>query len=281
MALSWEVGPPRGERRTARSAGNLHLVRRPSFCLASHGSTSHNVYGVIIGTDVTLSTPFEKRPYHHRDLRQALIRSALEILAEAGVAGLSRRAAARRASVSAMAPYRHFADKEALLAAVAEHGFRELAARLTAAATGAADPRAGLAAQGVAYVLFACKQPSLFKLMFGPMIEQKSGHPALDEAGSACFDALRRAVQVAKFFDGESDVGDVSLACWSLVHGLSALIVDGRLAEHEPGAAEAVATRLTRLLSESLTALGDKKSSGTRSNRKEHAPSEKEERLTG
>ena len=76
----------------------------------------------------TLSTPAAKRPYHHRDLRQALIRSALEILSEAGVAGLSLRAAARRAGASAMAPYRHFADKEALLAAVAEYGFRELAA---------------------------------------------------------------------------------------------------------------------------------------------------------
>src|SRR6516225_10440444 len=135
----------------------------------------------------TLSTPAERRPYHHRHLRQALIRSALEILSEAGVAGLSLRAAARRARVSAMAPYRHFADKEALLAAVAEHGFRELAARLTAAAATAVDPRAGLAALGVAYVLFACDQPSLLKLMFGLTIEKKSGHPVLGEAGSACF----------------------------------------------------------------------------------------------
>ena len=63
----------------------------------------------------TLSTPTEQRPYHHGDLGQALVRSALEILSEAGVAGLSLRAAARRAQVSAMAPYRHFADKEALL----------------------------------------------------------------------------------------------------------------------------------------------------------------------
>jgi len=216
----------------------------------------------------TLSTPLEKRPYHHGDLRQALVRSALEILSEAGVGGLSLRAAARRARVSAMAPYRYFADKEALLAAVAEYGFRELAARLTAAAATAADPRAGLAALGVAYVLFACDQPSLFKLMFGPMIEKKTGHPALDEAANACFNALRQAVEAAKFFDGDSDASDVSLACWSLVHGLSALIVDGKLAEHDIGSAEAVATRLTRLLSDSLAALGDRR---PQSNRKEHA----------
>jgi len=103
----------------------------------------------------TLSTPAEGRSYHHRDLPRALVRSALEILSEAGVAGLSLRAAARRAKVSAMAPYRHFADKEALLAAVAEYGFRQLTARFTAAVAGAPDPRPGPAALGVAYVLFA------------------------------------------------------------------------------------------------------------------------------
>ena len=219
----------------------------------------------------TLSTPTKQRPYHHGDLRQALVSSALEILSEAGVGGLSLRAAARRARVSAMAPYRHFADKEALLAAVAEYGFRELAARLTTATAAAADPRAGLAALGVAYVLFARQRPNLFKLMFGPMIEQKSGHPDLDEAGGACFNALRQAVAAAKFFAGDSDAGDVALACWSLVHGLSALIVDGRLTEHDCGPAEAVATRLTRLLSDSLAALGDKKPDGTQSNGDKHS----------
>ena len=207
----------------------------------------------------TLSTPTEQRTYHHGDLRYALVRSALEILSEAGVAGLSLRAAARRAQVSAMAPYRHFADNEALLAAVAEYGFRELAGRLTAATGAAPDPRTGLGALGVAYVLFAREQPSLFKLMFGPTIAEKSEHPALDEAGSACFNTLRQAVEAVKFFDSASDADDVSLACWSLVHGLSALLVDGRLAEHDLGPAEAVATRLTRLLSDSLAALGDKK----------------------
>jgi len=223
-----------------------------------------------MGSMFTLSTPAEKRRYHHPDLGHALIRSALEILAESGVAGLSLRAAARRARVSAMAPYRHFEDKEALLAAVAEYGFRELAARLTAAAAAAADPRAGLAALGVAYVLFARDQPSLFKLMFGPTIENKSAHPALDDAGCTCFNALRQAVVAARFFEGDSDAGDVALACWSLVHGLSALIVDGRLAEYDSGPAEAVATRLTRLLSDSLAALGDKKPGGTGSNPQQH-----------
>jgi AcrR family transcriptional regulator len=204
----------------------------------------------------TLSTPSEERSYHHGDLRRALVFSALEILSEGGVAGLSLRAAARRAKVSAMAPYRHFADKEALLAAVAEHGFRQLTARFTAAAAAAPDSRAALSALGVAYVVFARDEPSLFKLMFGPAIEKKSAHPALDDAGCACFDALRRAVGAARFFDGDADLQSVSLACWSLVHGLASLIVDGRLAQEDSGSAEAVAARLTRLMSNALAALG-------------------------
>ena len=208
----------------------------------------------------TLSTPDEGRSYHHRDLPQALARSALEILSEAGAAGLSLRAAARRANVSAMAPYRHFADKEALLAAVAEYGFRQLTARITAAVAGAADPRAGLAALGVAYVLFARDEPSLFKLMFGPAIETKSAHPGLDKAGWSCFNALRQAVEAAGFSDQPADLDDVSLACWSLVHGLSALIVDGSLADKDSGPAEALATRLTRLLTDALAALGETRS---------------------
>jgi AcrR family transcriptional regulator len=218
----------------------------------------------------TLSTRVGKLPYHHRDLPRTLIRSALAILAESGVAGLSLRAAARRARVSAMAPYRHFADKEALLAAVAEYGFRELAAGLTAATATAADPRAGLAALGVAYVRFARDHPSLFKLMFGPAIINKSAHPALDEAGNACFNALRQAVERARFFEGDLAAHDVALACWSLVHGLSALIVDGRLAADDIGPADAIATRLTRLLNDGLAALGEKKL-GPRSNHQNNA----------
>ena len=205
----------------------------------------------------TLSTPSDVRSYHHGDLRRALVSSALQILSEGGVAGLSLRAAARRAKVSAMAPYRHFADKEALLAAVAEHGFRQLTARFTAAAAAAPGPRAALAALGVAYVVFARDEPNLFKLMFGPAIETKSAHPGLDEAGCTCFNALRQAVETARILDGDANTEDVSLACWSLVHGLASLIVDGRLADKDTGPTEAIATRLTGLLGDSLGALGE------------------------
>jgi AcrR family transcriptional regulator len=177
------------------------------------------------------------------------------MLSETGVAELSLRAVARRAMVSAMAPYRHFADKEALLAAVAEHGFRELTARLAAAAA-TADPRARLMAQGVAYVLFARDEQSLFKLMFGPAIAQKkSTYPGLTEAADEAFGALRRAVEAVGFFGGSRSLEDASLACWSLVHGLSTLIVDCRLVGHDDDV-EAVAARVTRLLVDGFAALG-------------------------
>jgi hypothetical protein len=108
------------------------------------------------------------------------------------------------------------------------------------------------------------------------MIEKKTGHPALDEAGNTCFNVLRQAVEAAKFSDGDFDASDVSLACWSLVHGLSALIVDGRLAEYDSGPAEEVATRLTGLLSDSLAALGDRKPGRTRSKRSLRKRSERQ-----
>src|SRR6516225_1044702 len=217
-----------------------------------------------------LSIPPQQRSYHHGDLRQGWFVPHLKFCRRPASAG-SRCGPQRGApGCRQWPPYRHFADKEALLAAVAEYGFRELAARLTAATAMAADPRAGLAALGVAYVLFACDQPSLFKLMFGPTVENKSAHPALDDAGCTCFNALQQAVEAARFFEGDPDAGDVALASWSLVHGLSALIVDGRLAEYDSGPTEAVATRLTRLLSDSLAALGDKKPGSTGSNRQKH-----------
>ncbi len=96
--------------------------------------------------------------------------------------------------------------------------------------------------------------------MFGPAIERKSAHPALDEAGGTCFNALRQAVAAAGFFDSDLDFQSVSLACWSLVHGLASLIADGRLLQGDAGSVEAIATPLTQLLTDSLAALGEKRS---------------------
>ena len=188
-----------------------------------------------------MSTSRARPGYHHGNLREALVEAALELLHEGGAEALSLRAAARRAGVSAMAPYRHFADKEALLAAVAAHGFTLLAARLAEADT-APDPVDALVAQGVAYVRFACEDPDRFRLMFGAA--QPAGHPDLRAAGGTGYAILAR--RVATLAD-ESRRDDLTLACWSLVHGLASLLVDGQV----PGcglASEAMAERVTRLL---------------------------------
>src|SRR6201997_2674796 len=106
-----------------------------------------------------------KAPYHHGDLRSALVRAAMELLEEGGEAELSLRAVARRAGVSPAAPYRHYADREALVSAVAAVGYRELAERLGAAHP-APSTRDQLADVAVAYVRFALDRPALFRIMF-------------------------------------------------------------------------------------------------------------------
>jgi AcrR family transcriptional regulator len=168
------------------------------------------------------------RPYHHKDLAAALVRAALELLQEVEVSALSLRMVARRAGVSPMAPYRHYADKDALLAAVAEHGFRQLERRLLAADQ-VASGEDRLIAQGLAYVHFAQDERALFKLMFGPLIGPLEKHPALREASNAAFAVLKEGVASERPQMDAHERQVHALARWSLAHGLASLIVDGRM----------------------------------------------------
>lgn len=150
--------------------------------------------------------------------------AALAML-ESGTGELSLRAVARTAGVSAMAPYRHFADKSALLAAVAECGFAALHDAL-ATADRAVEPRAALLAQGLAYVAFARARPDLFRLMFGDRL----GPAKSTGRDRRAYDVLAR--RVAELAPNEVDTA--ALACWSIVHGLATLTLDGRLAALGP-----------------------------------------------
>lgn len=170
------------------------------------------------------------KSYHHGDLAGQLIKIGLDLLREVGPADLSLRAVARRAGVSAMAPYRHFADKDALLAGIAGHGFDLFAKCLTNAAARAATPAAGLRDQGCAYVGFAIAEPALFRLMFGPMISSDPAQASLARAGAPSFIALERAVQAAHPTADDAARHIRILACWSVAHGLACLIVDGKIA---------------------------------------------------
>src|ERR1700751_1229668 len=127
-----------------------------------------------------------KATYHHGDLPAALVRAALDPLDESGQTELSLRAVARRAGVSPAAPYRHYADREALTSAVAAVGYRELAARLTAADPCPSTPE-HLASVAVAYVQFALERPALFRIMFGEPCDRDNDERAAATAAVALY----------------------------------------------------------------------------------------------
>lgn len=166
--------------------------------------------------------------YHHGDLRAACLRAARELLEEDGSAGLSLRAVARRAGVSATAPYRHYADRDALVSAVAAQGYRELAEYLAAAHPSPTTPDE-LAAVAIAYVRFALERPALFRVMFAEPCDPDSEERVA--ATAAISEYLRGVVRGA--FPG-ADTESLSTTVWALVHGLAFLHLDGKLDTSTP-----------------------------------------------
>ena len=176
-------------------------------------------------------------PYHHGNLRAALIRAADELLAEQGLEGFSLRAAARRAGVSPAAPAHHFGDTAGLLSEVATLGFEELARLLHVA--GALTPVQKLRAQGVGYVRFALSHPGRFQLMFRKD-RVSSDHAALQEAGARARgeleDTIRALHGIAPGRPLHADARSELLAAWALVHGFAHLALDGKLSHMHDGA---------------------------------------------
>jgi AcrR family transcriptional regulator len=169
--------------------------------------------------------------YHHGDLRDALVASARAILEREGLDALSLRETARRAGVSQAAPYHHFADKQALLAAVAAKGFEELTAAMQSRMELESVPLARFTATGVGYVAFATRYPALFALMFGGIVEKLSSDPDLLTASVCAYNVLQDAARHALSSEGrsEADLPMTSLTAWSLVHGLSKLILEAEV----------------------------------------------------
>lgn len=170
--------------------------------------------------------------YHHGDLRRALLDAAVALVEREGRRALTLRGVARLLGVSQAAPYRHFADKEALLAAVAEGGLRALAAQMgEAAAARGADRAARLQALGVAYVEFAAAQTARFRVMFMAMSADEGAYPSLSEAYGQVFGLLGEAIAACQA-EGLVRAGDprrLALAAWSIVHGLAELETNGQL----------------------------------------------------
>lgn len=161
-------------------------------------------------------------PYHHGDLPAALVRAAVDLLEENGAAELSLRAAARRAGVSTAAPYRHFADRDALLSAVAAVGYRDLAIDL-AAASALPETAEDFTAIAVAYVEFALDRPGLFRAMFAEPCDPTS--PERVAATTALHEYVR--VIVRRAFP-TADEESLATALWSMVHGLAFLYLNGK-----------------------------------------------------
>jgi AcrR family transcriptional regulator len=172
--------------------------------------------------------PRVSRPYHHGDLRRALLAAALEILRTEGTAALTLREVARRAGVSHQAPYHHFADRAALVAAVAQDGFERLMQEVDRARSSAADPVAQLQEGGVAYVVFAVRHPEHYRIMFGPELADRSAHPDLDRAARRVFETL--SAPPGELRPPETTgPGALQATLWSVVHGLAMLLIDGQL----------------------------------------------------
>jgi AcrR family transcriptional regulator len=190
---------------------------------------------------MTKSQPHE-RPYHHGDLRRAIVKAALEMLRETQSLDFSLRELARRAGVSHNAPYKHFADKRELLAAVSAAGFEMLTKRMAREMAGLGKPRQKLFAMLRAYIDHGVANPALYGLMFGGHLSGPDhGRPAIELAEAEKTKALLADVIVAGGLGrtipytprNERKIAGAILACWSLVHGLTLLLADNLVGPKE------------------------------------------------
>jgi AcrR family transcriptional regulator len=187
----------------------------------------HNVNVVNMARKTTSA---RRDSYHHGDLKRALTSAALSLVAEKGPKGFTLTEAARRAGVSAAAPYRHFADKAELLATVAEQGFLELHADLAAAVDAVTEPKARVIELGRVYVRWAVTHRDRYQVMFGAEIA-KADHPTLAVAAERAFGDLLDAItlcQEAGIVTGQ-DPREIAGPLWSLVHGVASLAIGGEL----------------------------------------------------
>ena len=170
------------------------------------------------------------RGYHHGNLREALIRAALELIARKGTAGFTFAEAARFAGVSPAAPYRHFRDRDELLASVALRGFEQFEAALARAwDDGRPDAFAALDRLGKAYLEFARVQPAFYSAMFEAAIPVDA-NPALREASERAFAVLRAAAEkvcAAMPAAGRPPALMVALHIWAMAHGVASLFGRG------------------------------------------------------
>ena len=201
-------------------------------------------------------------PYHHGDLKEALLAAAFRVLDAESLRAVTLRRLAREAGVSHAAPYHHFPDLDALLAGVAARGFDVLREEMSERSAGEeAGPLGRLQAAGATYVTFAVTRPELFRLMFSGRWRDLSGHPGLREAERRAFEALQAMIVGARGRrEGDAQVvAAAARAAWAMVHGIAMLLVDGRI-DTPPGmgpveAAEQLTREVTAVLGTGLRSL--------------------------
>jgi AcrR family transcriptional regulator len=172
------------------------------------------------------------KKYHHGDLKNALIKAGVEILAKEGIGGLSLRKVAQRAGVSHSAPYAHFPDKQSLIAAISTEGFNQLYAELNSiAALYPDDPKRQLIESSQAYVRFALTNSDTFKIMFSGVLEKEKEYPAFVEISQRTFKQVVGIVQACQnagiLRASQPDIAAVIL--WGQIHGIIALAMEGQI----------------------------------------------------
>ena len=192
------------------------------------------LYDLVMTAQTTHSKRSPAKPYHHGDLRRELLCAARDLLEESNIAALSLREVARKVGVSHTAPYRHFPDKESLLAGIVAVSLDMLTAQVAQAVElHPDDPAAQLQEAGHRYVQLALENPQCTQLMFGGILPCDETYPELNEASGKAFDGLKMIIEQGQsrgvFKQGEVEL--LALTAWSSMHGLSLLLISGDLGE--------------------------------------------------
>lgn len=185
-------------------------------------------------------TKDRQRPkaYHHGDLRNALIEAGLELLSSGGAGALDLRKVARKAGVSHAAPYRHFADKQALIAAINEEGFNRLAGQIQSTLKEMpGDALAQLQGIAIAYVHFSQENPWLMREMFSGLTIEREAFPSLHEASKNVYrlyvEVVKRGQDRGAIRDGDPTA--LAGVLWSLLHGVAMLIIENQIRPYAEG----------------------------------------------